>query len=194
LSFGISPLSPTRKIFPASELISWAESGSRASPVFRSTVDSKLFSTEHGRSGLLSGLDELNIIHKGENYGWPDSQGNTKEEGTFGPIVHSGSDRTWAPASLAYSDGKLYWGGLRGETLYATNLRLWAQNHAMQVGFDYSKAERVKEYFSGQFGRIRAVVAGPDGMLYISTSNRDGRGDVRVGDDKIIRINPSLLQ
>ncbi len=47
--------------------------------------------------------------------------------------------------------------------------------------------------FPSEFGRIRAVVAGPDGMLYLTTSNRDGRGATRDGDDKILRLDPALL-
>jgi glucose/arabinose dehydrogenase len=44
--------------------------------------------------------------------------------------------------------------------------------------------------FDDEFGRLRAVAVGPDGYLYISTSNLDGRGDPRPGDDRIIRIGP----
>ena len=44
-----------------------------------------------------------------------------------------------------------------------------------------------------EFGRIRAVVLGPDGFLYVSTSNTDGRGKPKDGDDKIIRVNPKSL-
>ena len=50
------------------------------------------------------------------------------------------------------------------------------------------------EHFKKEYGRIRAVVLGPDGFIYISTSNRDGRGKVKAGDDKIIKIDPRIFR
>jgi len=142
----------------------------------------RLWSTEHGRSGVRSGLDELNLIVKGKNYGWPDSEGDEVKEGTVSPVVHSGADITWAPASAVFvknadpeGTGSIFFGGLRGEALYEAVLN----GH---------KVIKVAEHFKGEFGRIRTVTKGPDGMLYITTSNRDGRGDPQEGDDKIIRV------
>lgn len=134
-----------------------------------------LWSTEHGRSGIRSGLDELNVIIKGGNYGWPESQGDTVLRGTIGPIIHSGPDVTWAPGSAVYKDGSIFFGGLKGETLYEAKI------------VDLSVSE-LKTHFVREYGRIRTVVMGPDGWLYIMTSNRDGRGQVRSGDDRIVRV------
>jgi len=147
------------------------------------TWDSRgnLWSTEHGRSGATSGLDELNLIRKGANYGWPESQGDGVVAGTVAPAVHSGPDVTWAPASALYWDGSIFFGGLRGESLYEAIL-------------DGTRVERVRVHFPSEFGRLRSVVMGPDGMFYITTSNRDGRGDINPGDDKIIRISPSQFR
>lgn len=139
-----------------------------------------LWETEHGRSGVLSGLDEINLIQAGKNYGWPDSQGDDVSAGTEGPIRHSGATNTWAPSGVAYLDGSLYFGGLRGQALY-------------QAVLSGSSVTEVREHFKGQFGRIREVVVGPDKMLYITTSNRDGRGNPDAGDDRIIRVNPAKL-
>ncbi|MAZ40875.1 glucose sorbosone dehydrogenase [bacterium] len=136
-----------------------------------------LWSTEHGRSGVRSGLDELNKIVRGGNYGWPESEGDTVLPGTTPPALHSGPNVTWAPASATYLNGSIFFGGLRGEALYEAII--------------LPGSIELKEHFKGEFGRIRTTVAGPDGMLYITTSNRDGRGSVRPGDDKIIRLNPS---
>ena len=136
----------------------------------------RLWATEHGRSGLQSGLDELNLIESGKNYGWPDIQGDEKKSGMVSPEVHSGSD-TWAPAGAALIDNSIFFSGLRGSALYKYDL----------------SPKKLEEFFKNEFGRIRDVVAGPDGMLYISTSNLDGRGTPQVNDDKIIRINPALL-
>lgn len=139
----------------------------------------QLWSTEHGRSGVQSGLDELNLIISGKNYGWPTIQGNETRSGMVTPIKNSEST-TWAPAGAAFVDGSLFFGGLRGQTLYEAVL-------------DNDTVTEVKEHFNSQFGRIREVVVGPDNMLYITTSNRDGRGSPQAGDDKILRINPAKL-
>lgn len=138
----------------------------------------QLYSTEHGRSFPISGLDEFNRIEKDKNYGWPTIQGNETRSGMETSIINSGSD-TWAPAGMAYFKGSFYFGGLRGQTLYKVTL--------------INNKPELKEYFKGEFGRIRDVVLGPDNMLYISTSNQDGRGTQKQGDDKIIRINPEKL-
>ena len=140
-----------------------------------------LWSTEHGRSGVVSGFDELNFIIAGENYGWPDSQGNKVLPGTVSPSLHSGPDITWAPASALYWDGSIFFGGLKGETLYEAVLR-------------NNEVSELKEHYVKDFGRIRTVTLGPDGMFYITTSNRDGRGKIRKGDDKVIRLNPSQFR
>lgn len=138
----------------------------------------QLWATEHGRSGARSGFDELNKIVSGGNYGWPDSQGDEVAEGTIGPVIHSGPDITWAPAGAAYYKGSIFFAGLRGESLY-------------EAIISNGEVESFKTHFHQEYGRLRAVVLGPDNFLYISTSNTDGRGDLREGDDKIIKIKPN---
>lgn len=134
----------------------------------------RLWATEHGPQAL----DELNLIEKGANFGWPVIQGDKKREGMISPIIQSGPNVTWAPAEAVFHDGSIFFSGLRGEAL-----------------FEYIIADKsLKKYFQGQFGRIRAVVLGPDGYLYITTSNTDGRGTPRAVDDKLIRINPSIFR
>lgn len=140
----------------------------------------QLWATEHGRSGILSGLDELNLIEKGKNYGWPIIQGDDKKAGMESPIVQSGRDETWAPAGIAFFNDSFFFGGLRGEALYEAKI----------TG---EKQVSIKSHFRNEFGRIRAVVLGPDGFLYIATSNTDGRGEPKENDDKIIRVNPSVF-
>lgn len=141
----------------------------------------RLWSTEHGRSGLLSGLDEINLIKPGNNYGWPDSEGDTVKEGTVGPVEHSGADTTWAPASALYWGGSIFFGGLRGEALYEAIL-------------ENGEMVEVKSHFKNKYGRIRTVVKGPDGMFYLTTSNRDGRGSPVAADDRIIRVNSEIFR
>ncbi len=141
----------------------------------------QLWSSEHGRSGALSGYDELNLVTKGSNYGWPTSQGDAIKAGTIGPIKHSGGSSTWAPGGLAYLDDYLYIPGLRGETLYRIKIG------GEEVG-------EWEEFLVGEYGRLRTITVGPDKMLYLTTSNRDGRTpDVEVADDRLIRINPAKL-
>ncbi len=139
-----------------------------------------LWATEHGRSGVLSGLDEINRIEKGANYGWPVIQGSEQREGMRSPVAHSGADVTWAPAGAAFIGNSLFFSGLRGEALYEARVQ---EDGTMLI----------VAHFQNEFGRIRAVVAGPDGFLYITTSNTDGRGNPFPGDDKIIRIDPRML-
>ncbi len=141
--------------------------------------DGTLWETEHGRSGALSGLDELNKIESGKNYGWKIIEGDEVKEGLVTPVINSGATNTWAPAGIAYFNGNLYWGGLRGQALYK--------------GVINGGNVNLSEHFKNQYGRIRDVVLGPDNMLYITTSNQDGRATPKSGDDKIIRIDPKSL-
>ena len=140
--------------------------------------EGQLWSSEHGRSGVKSGFDELNKIIEGGNYGWPIIEGDEEAEDMITPVVHSGPDDTWAPASLAFVDGTFYWGGLRGQALYAVD----------KTG--NNSVDNVRMYFREKYGRLRAVVPSLDnGSLYITTSNTDGRGKPLDGDDKIIEIS-----
>jgi glucose/arabinose dehydrogenase len=132
--------------------------------------EGKLWETEHGRSGIQSGLDEINLIEKGKNYGWPVIQGDQTKEGMETGVLNSG-DKTWAPADVIYKDGFLYFGGLRGQALYKYNIQ----------------TKELKELFKNQFGRIREVLLW-DNDIYFSTSNKDGRGVAKEGDDKIVKV------
>ncbi len=138
-----------------------------------------LWTTEHGRSGVLSGLDELNLIQIGKNYGWPDIEGDKPANGMETPKKNSGSS-TWAPSGAAFLGNSVFFAGLRGQALY-------------QAVIENGNVIEVKEHFKNNFGRIRDVVLGPDGFLYITTSNKDGRGNPGNDDDKIIRVNVSKL-
>lgn len=139
-----------------------------------------LWSTEHGPSGSQTGNDEVNLIVQGGNYGWPVIRGSQVMEGMMAPVIESGRSDTWAPSGLAYLNGNLFFAGLRGEALY-------------QVGVSGNKLLDLTAHFKGQFGRLRTVVVGPDGDLYLLTSNKDGRGRPKDGDDKIIRVSAEKL-
>lgn len=145
----------------------------------------RLWATEHGPSGLGSGRDELNLIEKGENYGWPEVTGDEDAPGALPPVLHSGSD-TWAPAGVAFADGSIFFGGLRGSALYEA--RPTGEVRAGERG-----GVELTVHLPGELGRIRVVRLGPDGALYLATSNRDGRGDPRSGDDRVLRVDPASL-
>lgn len=140
-----------------------------------------LWATEHGRSGLTSGLDELNLIRPGGNYGWPTVEGDETQVGMIPPVYNSGASDTWAPSGAAYVNGSLYFSGLRGKALYQAQVR-------------DGNVSNFTKHLDNKYGRIREVIATPDGILYITTSNKDGRGIPAGGDDKIIRINPEKLE
>lgn len=134
----------------------------------------RLWATEHGRSGLRSGYDELNLIEKGANYGWPIIEGDATREGMKTPVIHSGTSDTWAPGGLAYAAGSLYFTGLGGKTLY-------------QAKINSNDTVSLSRHLTDQYGRLRAVAV-RDNELYFSTSNRDGRGSPVSGDDHIYAI------
>lgn len=144
-----------------------------------------MWSTEHGPSGFdgPGGGDEVNVIVKGGNYGWPLVSHNESREGLVSPVlVFTPAE---APASgMFYKSGKIekfkncfLFGCLRG-------------NGIISVKIDPNDNTKVLSFekIAQDFGRIREIAEGPDGAIYFSTSNRDGRGKVRDGDDKIYRI------
>ena len=118
--------------------------------------------------------DEINIITKGGNYGWPLVQGNQNTTGYISPIIVY-TDFTLAPSGIEFYNNHLYVTGLRGTQLRVLNL---SEDGNTVIG---------ESVLIGNLGRIRDVVE-YKGFLYISTSNRDGRGLPQSGDDKIIRL------
>ena len=139
----------------------------------------QLWATEHGRSGVKSGYDELNRIKRGANYGWPTVEGDAKRQGMESPVVHSGSSDTWAPGGMTYSNGSLFFAGLRGQTVY-------------QAAINKDNTVRLKAHFREEYGRLRTVTLHND-SLYIATSNTDGRGIPKQDDDKILRFSRSIF-
>lgn len=144
----------------------------------------RLYSTEHGPSGFPGCCrDEINLIEPGKNYGWPEIQGDETKEGMVAPVLQSGTRETWAPAGATFVThglwaGSLLFTGLRGETLY-------------RVVFDPNDPRKVavlEKYFVRELGRLRDVAEGPDGAIYILTSNRDGRGKPGADDDRVLRL------
>lgn len=145
-------------------------------------VTGQMFATEHGPVGR----DEVNIIERGQNYGWPKVAGFGDEPQFVNPIVEY--TPAIAPAGAAFfTDGKLF--GWNGDLFFAC-LRGQQLRRLVLASPDYRQVQSQQVLFQGEFGRLRALVLGPDGLLYFSTSNRDGRGDPAGNDDRILRIVP----
>jgi glucose/arabinose dehydrogenase len=135
-------------------------------------AEGRMWATEFGQNEL----DEINLIRPGANYGWPEVEGEGDTDGGrfTNPLV------TWptseaSPSGAALVDGALYVAALRGEALWRVPLD----------GDSTGEPERVLE---GRYGRLRTVVEAPGGELWVTTSNRDGRGSPRDGDDRIVRV------
>lgn len=150
---------------------------------------SDLYALEHGSSGH----DELNRIEAGGNYGWPDAAGRTESSRFSDPVLESGTN-TWAPSGAAVYGGDVVpaW---RNDLFFAT-LGFSpgdGRRSLHRVSFANSTGDAVARHeviFSDRFGRLRAVAVGPDGLLYFTTSNRDGRGNPAPEDDRILQIRP----
>ncbi|MDW7733160.1 MAG: PQQ-dependent sugar dehydrogenase [Methanolobus sp.] len=139
--------------------------------------EGRLWATEHGPSAH----DELNLIEAGNNYGWPEIVGDETADGMESPVIQSGTN-TWAPSGAAYLNGSVFFAGLRGQSLFEAS-----------IDTTDPVTVELEDHLNGEFGRLRDVVAGPDGNLYVFTSNRDGRGQTVSSDDMIIRVNASQL-
>lgn len=144
----------------------------------------QLFSTEHGPVGN----DEVNVIEAGNNYGWPIVQGISGDPRFTDPVLHFPMAVAPAGATFYTADvlfpwaGNLFFATLRGQHLHRV---VFSSPGSLEI----VQQERL---FEGQFGRLRDIVQGPDGLLYFTTSNRDGRGDPAADDDRILRITPGL--
>ncbi|MGQ0631673.1 MAG: PQQ-dependent sugar dehydrogenase [Sporichthyaceae bacterium] len=132
----------------------------------------RLWAAEFGQNTF----DELNLIKAGRNYGWPMVEGKGSRAGFTNP------ERVWStdeasPSGIAFWKGSIWMAGLRGS-------RLW------QIPLTASGAPTAtpKAHFTDEYGRLRTVAQAPDGSLWLITSNTDGRGRVRSGDDRVLRI------
>ena len=132
-----------------------------------------MFQTEHGHSGFdgPGGGDEVNIVEKGKNYGWPVVHHRASHAGMVSPLLEY--TPAVAPSGAAFYKGDFYFACLVGRGLIRVKLngrRVISQDHILE-----------------QYGRCREVAAGPDGALYFTTSNRDGRGHPSSRDDRILK-------
>lgn len=144
-----------------------------------------LFISDHGPSGDLGlhGKDRIKVIEPGGNYGWPNSIGYIEDNEYINPLIMW--QQATPPSGMTFYKNNLYVATLGSEALIKIEL-------SHQSGYDY-KVDKIERWFadgnySGVYGRFREVLKGPDCNLYILTSNRDGRGNPRDGDDKVLKL------
>jgi glucose/arabinose dehydrogenase len=130
-----------------------------------------LYATEFGQNTW----DELNIITPGTNYGWPDVEGIADTEGFTDPVQQR-EPEVASPSGMTHLNGTLYIANLRGQVLRAVPV---------------ADLTTSTDYYAGDYGRIRDVTPGPDGNLWMLTSNTDGRGDPTAEDDRLLSITPA---
>lgn len=144
-----------------------------------------MFNTEHGPSGErgVAHRDEVNLIRKGGNYGWPEVVGAPQIPEFEDPLA-SWKKQSVPPAGMTFYRGDLYVASLGAQTL----LRIQFEDHEE---YEISSIERwfARDLTRGVYGRLRDVTVGPDSLLYVTTSNTDGRARTRPHDDKILRIH-----
>lgn len=133
----------------------------------------RLWASEFGDSTW----DELNLIEAGNNYGWPRVEGAGGGKEFVDPLLVWPTDDA-SPSGLAFHEGNLWMASLRGERLWRIPVRANGT-----VG-------KPRAFFGGEYGRLRAVATAPDGTLWVTTSNHDGRGDPAEQDDRILQVTP----
>ena len=138
--------------------------------------DGSIYATERGPDGA----DEINRLRVGNDHGWPGTQ-----EGETDPIV--AYEPAIGPAGATFYDGpieswvgKLFFGTLSGRHL-----------RRMTIDRDARTVVEQHKLLDGAYGRLRTAFAGPDGHLYVTTSNRDGEGHPAPTDDRVLRIRPA---
>ncbi|KUJ64578.1 glucose sorbosone dehydrogenase [Streptomyces albus subsp. albus] len=137
--------------------------------------DKRLWASEFGQDTW----DELNLIAPDGNYGWPEVEGKAGDEAAgqgFTDPVEQWKPAVASPSGIAYAKGSIWMAGLRGERLWRIPLR------------GAKPVAKPQSFLTGKYGRLRTVVATDDGGLWLVTSNTDGRGKPRRGDDRILRV------
>ncbi len=171
---------PDDNPFPGSPVFSWGHRNPQGLAWQPGT--GRLYATEHGQS--LN--DEVNLIEAGENYGWPMAEGATHPAPYRAPLAAYRAPTAPGGATFSDSDALPQW---RGNLFFAA-LR---GTHLHRIALDANDPRRIageERLLDGQYGRLRDVVQGPDGALYVATSNRDGRGNPNSEDDRVLRIGP----
>ncbi|OKJ96645.1 glucose sorbosone dehydrogenase [Streptomyces sp. CB02400] len=134
----------------------------------------RLFASEFGQDTW----DELNAIKPGDNYGWPEAEGESDDGGFHNPVDQWTTDEA-SPSGIAYAEGSIWMAGLGGE-------RLW------RIPLKGTEASADPESFlEDEYGRLRTVAPAGGNKLWLVTSNTDGRGSPKEGDDRILELEVS---
>ncbi|MFD3536716.1 PQQ-dependent sugar dehydrogenase [Streptomyces sp. NPDC058664] len=134
----------------------------------------RLWAAEFGQNTW----DELNLVESGKNYGWPEVEGRAGRAGFVDPVAQWPTSEA-SPSGIAYARGAIWMAGLRGERLWRVPL---------------SGAERSGDpeaFLTEEYGRLRTVLAGGGGRLWLVTSETDTRGTPGPGDDRVLRLEVS---
>ncbi|MPY32122.1 PQQ-dependent sugar dehydrogenase [Streptomyces adustus] len=134
----------------------------------------RLFASEFGQDTW----DELNAIKPGADYGWPDAEGRSSDPKYQNPVAQWHTDDA-SPSGIAYAQGSVWMAGLKGQRLWRVPLK----------GTETSAAPQ--DFLAGTYGRLRTVVSAGGDKLWLVTSNTDGRGDPKPGDDRILELEVS---
>lgn len=134
----------------------------------------RLFAAEFGQNTW----DELNAIEPGADYGWPAAEGRTQDAKFRNPVAQWHTADA-SPSGIAYAEGSVWMAGLRGQRLWRVPLKGTAASADPQA------------FLEGDYGRLRTVVSAGGGTLWVTTSNTDGRGDPKTGDDRILELRVS---
>lgn len=148
------------------------------------SADGLMFQTEHGPSYFElrgGGADEFNFVERGKNYGWAEIYGKTEKEGMIAPLLEYSP--ACAPASLMFYNGNQF-PSFKGNFFFGC----LKSTRIVRVVLNGSKIVGQEDLLNGTFGRIREMAQSPNGAIYFSTSNRDGRGSPTNEDDRILRI------
>lgn len=146
---------------------------------------STLVVVDHGPSGDLAraGHDEVNVAKAGDNLGWPTVYGCGRAEGLVPPRL------TWTaavpPGGVAVYRGRAL-PGWQGDVVVGA----LGAKHVHRVRLDADRRVASHEVHLEALGRVRDVVTGPDGELYATTSNCDGRGACPPERDRVVKLVP----
>lgn len=132
-----------------------------------------MFEVEHGATTN----DEINILAPGRNYGWPEQEGTGGTARGFTDPIWTSGTVTYATSGVTFVSGDR-WGSWSGSLFIATlkeqDLRRFEVNGTTVVPKEV--------LYDQKYGRLRSIVQGPDGALYLTTSNGSG--------DRIVRVAP----
>ncbi|WP_435834976.1 PQQ-dependent sugar dehydrogenase [Streptomyces antibioticus] len=134
----------------------------------------RLFAAEFGQDTW----DELNAIEPGANYGWPEVEGEADDSRYRNPLAQWHTDVA-SPSGIAYAEGSIWMVGLRGQRLWRIPLK----------GTEASADPQ--SFLDEKYGRLRTVIAAGGDRLWVTTSNTDGRGAPKEGDDRILELKVS---